>query len=124
MKKVYTKDGNPPLGHYSQAIVHNGLVYVSTQLGRDRETGSVGPVEEQTENILDSIEAILVEAGSSISNVLRATIYLSDITNWDAVNQIYTRRFGEHRPARGVIPVGTLHGGCEVAMDVVAAVAN
>lgn len=121
MRTIHTTNATIPLGHYSQAVEHNGTVYLATQLGRNRETGLVGSVEEQTTNILDSVEAILAAAGSSLQSIIRVTIYLSDIANWDKVNAIYAERLGPHRPARGVIPCGELHNGCGVAMDVVAA---
>jgi 2-iminobutanoate/2-iminopropanoate deaminase len=121
MRTINTAAGNQPLGHYSQAVEHGGTIYVATQLGRDRESGAVGSIEQQTSNILNSIEEILEASGSGMDHVLRVTIYVSDISFWGRVNEVYSKRFGDHRPARGVIPCNELHNGCQVAMDVIAA---
>lgn len=117
------KDSALPRGHYSQAIVHNGLVYVSGQLGINPYTQSteVGTIKDQTENILMSISSILIAANSHLSKTLKITIYLSDINDWEAVNCIYARFFGDHKPARVVIPTSSkFHLGFQIAMDVIA----
>ncbi len=121
MRLINTSAGNQPLGHYSQAVEHGDTIYVATQLGRDPVSGEVGNVKQQTHNILNSVEGILNASGSGLSSVLRVTIYVSDIGSWPTVNEVYKERFGDHRPARGVIPCNELHNGCQVAMDVIAA---
>ena len=124
MKKISTTKAAQPLGHYSQAVVHNGTVYVATQLGIEpnAEEIVVGSLDEQTKIALNNISAILEEAGSSMSQVLKVTIFIADIAKWDVVNAEYGKFFGEHKPARGVIPCDKLHLGFEVAFDVVAAI--
>jgi 2-iminobutanoate/2-iminopropanoate deaminase len=121
---ILTEAAPKPLGHYSQAIVHNNTVYVATQLGivPNQQPIVVGTVEEQTTQVLKNIEAILIASGSELKHVIRVTIYLADIELWDEVNRIYRQFFPEHKPARGVIPVKELHHGFHVAMDVIAAV--
>lgn len=113
-----------PSGHYSQAVVHGDLVFVSGQLPIDPETGEkqLGTIEEQTARVLENIEAILKEAGSSRDRVLKVTVYVSNIVLWDRVNRIYSEFFGEHRPARVVVPTRDLHYGFQIEMDAVAAV--
>jgi 2-iminobutanoate/2-iminopropanoate deaminase len=126
MKDVFTNNAPRPGGHYSQAVVHQGLVYVAGQLpikpdSRDRYVGSI---EEQTEQVLANLEAILRAADSGRDHVLKVTVYVSDIALWGRVNAVYARFFGEHRPARTVVPTRELHYGFQVEIDAVAAVAN
>jgi len=120
---VQTEDAPAPGGHYSQAVVYNGLVYVAGQLSIDPRTGEkmLGPIEEQTERALRNVEAILKAAGSDLSRVLKTTVYVTDISLWGKVNEVYARVFGEHRPARAVIPTRDLHYGFLVEIDAVAA---
>lgn len=123
IKTVHTQDAPTPAGHYSQAVVHNGLVFVSGQLSIDPQTGEkkIGSIEEQTEQALKNVGEILKAAGSDLSRVLKMTVYVSDIGLWDAVNKVYARVLGEHRPARAVIPTGELHHGFLIEIDAVAA---
>ena len=81
MKPISTQNAPKPAGHYSQAIVHNGLVYVSGQLPIDPKTGEkmLGPIEEQTAQVLRNVQAILEAAGSKIEQVLKVTIYIPDM---------------------------------------------
>jgi 2-iminobutanoate/2-iminopropanoate deaminase len=111
-------------GHYSQATVHNGVVYVAGQLpfipGSDaRVIGSIG---EQTEQTLRNVEAILIAAGSGLDRVLQMTIYLSDISLWGEVNATYARVMGDSRPARAMVPVKELHYGYQIEIQAIAAV--
>ena len=124
MKPILTPNAPKPGGHYSQAIVHNGLVYVSGQLAVDPETGErrLGSTEEQTEQALRNVAAVLEAAGSGIDLVLKTTVYVSDIELWGQVNEVYAEFFGEHRPARAVVPTRDLHYGFQVEIEAVAAV--
>src|SRR5215213_4634760 len=120
---VHTQDAPTPAGHYSQAVVYNGLVFVAGQLAVDPRTGEkrLGSVEEQTEQALMNVGAILKAAGSDLSRVLKMTVYISDIGLWGRVNEVYARAMGEHRPARAVIPTKELHHGFLIEIDAVAA---
>jgi 2-iminobutanoate/2-iminopropanoate deaminase len=124
MEKVQVKDTPTPIGHYSQAVVHNGLIFVSGQLPRDLISGEVetGAIEAQTELALGNVEKILLEAGSDLSHVLQFTIYVSDMELWDAVNATYARILGEHKPARAIVPVKDLHFGTKIEIQAIAAV--
>jgi len=124
MKKIITLKAPTPGGHYSQAIVHNGLVYVSGQLPIHPDTGEkvLGAIEQQTEQVLKNTAAILEAAGSSLKQVIKTTVYISDIQLWDRVNQVYARYFGDYRPARAVVPTGPLHFGFQIEMEAIAAV--
>ena len=105
-------------------VIHNGLIYVAGQLPIDPMTGEkkLGSIEEQTEQVLANLRAIVESAGSSMSRVLKTTVYVSDIELWGRVNEIYARAFGEHRPARAVIPVKDLHYGFKIEIEAIAAV--
>jgi 2-iminobutanoate/2-iminopropanoate deaminase len=120
---VHTEDAPTPGGHYSQAVVYNGLVFVAGQLSIDPRTGEkmLGSIEEQTEQALKNVAAILKAANSDLSRVLKMTVYVSDIDLWGRVNEVYARVLGENRPARAVIPTGDLHYGFLIEIDAVAA---
>jgi 2-iminobutanoate/2-iminopropanoate deaminase len=124
IRTVYTPNAPTPGGHYSQAVVHNGLVYVAGQLSIDPRTGEklLGSIEEQTEQALRNVAEILRAAGSDLGRVLKMTVYVSDISLWGAVNEVYARVLGEHWPARAVIPTRELHYGFLVEIDAIAAV--
>jgi len=126
MIEISTKNAPSPSGHYSQAIVHNNIVYVSGQLPIDPLTGEkrVGSIEEQTEQALKNLSGILKAAGSDINNVIKTTVYVSDIELWDRVNAVYSRFFGEYRPARVVVPTRDLHFGFQIEIEAIAAVTN
>ena len=123
---VYTPKAPMPAGHYSQAIVHNGLVYVSGQLPIDPVTGAekFGTIEDQAEQVLNNIAEILLAAGSDLNHVLKTTAYISDIELWPRINATYAAVFGEYRPARAVVPTKELHYGFQIEIDAVAAVIN
>ena len=123
MQSIETGNAPTAAGHYSQAIVHNGVVYVAGQLpikpgSTDRKVGSI---EEQTEQTLRNVEAILQAAGSGLDRVLQMTIYVSDIELWSGVNAAYSRVMGGHKPARAVVPVKDLHYGYQIEIQAIAA---
>jgi 2-iminobutanoate/2-iminopropanoate deaminase len=112
-----------PAGHYSHAVVHNGIAYLAGQLPHvpgdpDRKPGSI---EEQTRQVLANVDAVLTACGSRRQRVLRCTVYVSDIAHWPAVNKVYAEFFSDHRPARSVVPVNELHHGYAIEVEVTAA---
>jgi len=121
MKRIVTNEAPEPAGHYSQGVVHGDLVFVSGQLpivpGSDVK--EVGSIEEQTEQVLKNVSAILKAAGSDLSKVLKVTVYISDISLWSRVNTVYAKFFGEHRPARAIVPTRDLHFGYQIEIDAV-----
>ncbi len=123
MKKVYTSAAPTPAGHYSQAVTHNGLVYLSGILpvsaAGEKRTGSI---EDQTKQVLENMGAILKAANSDFSLVIKTTVYISDISLWDRVNEVYAEYFGKSRPARSVISAHELHYGFQIEMEAIAAV--
>ncbi len=124
MQKVQIKNAPEPKGHYSPAVVHNGLIFVSGQLPVNLATGEVetGAIELQTELALQNVEAILLEANSDLDHVLQFTIYVSEMELWDKVNEVYKRILGEHKPARAIVPVKDLHFGTKIEIQAIAAV--
>ena len=124
MKKISTPNAPKAGGHYSQAVVHNGVVYISGQLAIDPKSGerNLGPIEEQTGQALRNVIAIAEAAGSDLNHILKTTVYISDIELWGKVNEIYAQFFGDHRPARAVVPTKELHFGFLVEIEAVAAV--
>jgi reactive intermediate/imine deaminase len=123
MHVVASNAVSPPAGHYSQAIVHGGLVFVAGQLptiaGRPHDPSR--PIGEQVRLALANVRSILEAAGTDVSHVLSATVYVVGIGNWGEVNAAYAEVFGTHRPARTTVPVPELHHGYAVEISVVAA---
>ena len=124
MKLIETDKAPLPAGHYSQAIVHNGLVYVSGQLPVDPQTGEkkTRSIEKQIRLVLQNLSAILEASGSSLKQVLKVTVYISDISLWGKVNEVYAEVFEDHRPARAIVPTRDLHFGFQIEVDAIAAV--
>ncbi|MHB0964769.1 MAG: RidA family protein [Gemmatimonadaceae bacterium] len=123
MHSVSTSEAPTPAGHYSQAIVHNGCVYVAGQLPivPGQKEHRVGTIEEQTAQVFANIAAVLKTAGSDLSRMLQVTVYVSDMELWGRFNTAYARLMGEHRPARAVVPVNALHYGYHIEVQVIAA---
>jgi reactive intermediate/imine deaminase len=124
MKFIETNNALKPTGHYSQAIVHNDIIYLSGQLAVNPVTGEkeFGSIEQETLCVLRNIELILNEAGSDINHVLKATLYIPDIALWNNVNEVYTNFFGNHKPARSIVPTNDLHFGFKIEIDIIAAI--
>ena len=122
MKTISTDDALKPSGHYSQAMSHNGLVYVSGQLPFDWQSGEPihGDAGVEAAATLTNLKRILEAAGSSLDQVLKCTVYVADIAYWDEINDVYSRFFGDHKPARAIVPTGPLHFGFKVEIDAIA----
>lgn len=124
MTFIQTPEAPAPGGHYSQAVVHNGFVFLSgiLPITPTGEKLSQATISEQTEQVLANLNAILRAAGCSRENVLKTTIYIADMAAWGTVNQLYAQFFGDHRPARSVVPCSPLHYGFGIELEAVAAV--
>jgi len=121
MEFIFTENAPRPAGHYSQAIISGGQVFVSGQLPIHPESGEIKPtIEEQAHQVMNNLENILAASGSSLEKVIKATLYISDISLWGKVNEIYAERFGSHKPARAMVPTRDLHFGCLIEVEVVA----
>jgi reactive intermediate/imine deaminase len=123
MQLVTTPFAPAARGHYSQAVVHGGFVFVAGQLPvvpanpQERLEGFDAQAHQVITNVLEILEA----AGSSADLIVKTTVYIADIAHWPAFNAIYAEHLGTHRPARTVVPVAQLHYGYLLEMDVIAA---
>lgn len=124
MHFITTERAPIPAGHYSQAVVHNGFVFVAGQLAfvPGQTEHRPGTIAEQTEQTLRNMEAILQAAGSGLDKVVQMTIYVSDMESWADVNAVYTRIMGVHKPARAIVPVKDLHHGYGIEIQAIATV--
>ena len=122
MQFISTSDAPTPAGHYSQAVVSGNFIFVSGQLpikpGSKPE--SPGPIAEQTRQVLTNLKNILEAAGSGLAHVVKTTIYISDISMWGDVNGVYAEFFGDHKPARAVVPTRELHFDYQIEMEAIA----
>lgn len=123
MKQISTQNAPAAIGPYSQAIEVNGFVYASGQLPIDPATGAFpeGGVKEQTRQSLLNVKAILEESGLTLSNVVKTTVYLADMGDFAAMNEVYSQFFVQPFPARSAIAVKALPKGALVEVEVVAA---
>lgn len=122
MDYVATPDAPAAIGPYSQAVKHHGIVYTSGQIPLDPATGNLveGDFAAHTRRVFENLKAVLTEAGSDFSRVLKATVYLSDMANFPILNGIYAEYFGDHKPARSTVAVAQLPKGATVEIDLVA----
>lgn len=113
----------PPAGHYSPAIRHGGLVYVSGQLGMlpDGTHTADRPFTEQVRAAMDNVLRVLAAAGLGPEDVIKVTAYIVGVDNWPAFNGVYAEMMGDSRPARAVVPVPELHHGYLVELEAIAA---
>jgi len=121
-KIIATKSAPQAIGPYSQAVTANGMVFVSGQIAIDPANGSVisGGVAEQTERVMQNLGAILEAAGSSLAQVVKSTVYLKDMGEFAAMNEVYGRFFKEAPPARATVEVARLPKDVLVEIDVIA----
>lgn len=122
MKAISTTKAPGAIGPYSQAIQAGDFVYTSGQLGLDPETGTFpeGGIKEQTRQSLTNVAAILKEAGSSMANVVKTTVFLADMNDFAEMNGVYAEFFSEPYPARSAVAVKTLPKNALVEIEVVA----
>lgn len=125
MKNVIATQKAPAaIGPYSQAVVHSGLAFLSGQIPLDPGTGQIveGGVAEQTERVLRNLSAVLEACGSSLSRVLKTTVFLKDMTEFAAMNEVYARHFSNEPPARSTVEAARLPRDVRVEIDCIAAV--
>lgn len=112
-----------PVGPYSQAIKHNGLLFISGQIPLNPISGTLvnsGIVDETTQ-VMENLKALLEAAGMSLNNVLKTSIFLSDMGDYDAVNEVYAKYFTHHKPARECVAVRELPKSVNVEISLIAA---
>ncbi|MSR07374.1 MAG: RidA family protein [Gemmatimonadetes bacterium] len=122
MQVVTTEDAPKAIGPYSQAIVVDQTVYTAGQIGLDPKTMEIVPggVAEQTDRVLRNLSAVLEGAGSGLGSVAKTTVFLVDMADFSAMNEVYQHHFGAHRPARSTVAVSQLPKGARVEIDAVA----
>ena len=122
MESIQTDRAPQAIGPYSQAIKANGFIFASGQIPLDPATMRIveGGIEEQTGRVLDNLKAVLEAAGSSLDRVVKTTVYLADMGEFAAMNEIYARYFGATKPARATVQVARLPRDVRVEIDVVA----
>jgi 2-iminobutanoate/2-iminopropanoate deaminase len=126
MKFVSTTSAPKAIGPYSQAVVDSGFLFSSGQVPLDPATGRLveGGIEASAERVLDNLEAVLREAGLSFADVVKTTVYLTRAQDFAAMNAVYARRFGDHRPARSTVIVAALPAGAPLEIDLIARVGS
>jgi len=125
LNTVQTPHAPAAIGPYSQAVVSDGWIFCSGQIPLDPTTMELvmGDAAAQTERVLANLEAVLEAAGGSLSSVVKTTVFLSDMSHFAAMNEVYGRRFGDHRPARATVAVRTLPKNVDVEIECIARLA-
>ncbi|MBR9988160.1 MAG: RidA family protein [Gemmatimonadetes bacterium] len=127
MSAVQTDDAPAAIGPYSQGIVANGFVFTAGQIPLDPATMQLvggDDVGAQTERVMQNLSAILQSAGTSLQDVVKTTVFLKDMDDFSAMNEVYGRHFGDHRPARSTVQAAKLPKDVRVEIDAVALVAQ
>ena len=122
LRAIATDRGPRAIGPYSQAIVAGDLVFCAGQIALDPATGQIvgGDIKLQVARVLDNLAAILEAAGSGLDRVTKTTVFLCDLADFAAMNEVYAQKFGEHRPARSTVPVGSLPRGARIEIEAIA----
>ena len=123
MREIITTDKAPgAIGPYSQAIKTGGMVYCSGQIPTDPATGEFvsDDVAEQTEQVLKNLSAVLDAAGTSLGNVVKTTVFLADMGDFAAMNEVYGRYFSENKPARATVQAARLPKDARVEIECIA----
>jgi len=122
MESIQTDRAPEAIGPYSQAIKANGFIFASGQIPLDPSTMQIveGGIQEQTGRVLDNLKAVLEAAGSSLGRVVKTTVYLADMGEFAAMNEIYAKYFGATKPARATVQVARLPRDVRIEIDVVA----
>ena len=123
---VLTEQAPTAIGPYSQAIVSDGTVFTAGQIALDPKTGAIvgTTTAQQTDQVLKNLEAILKTAGSSLALVVKTTVYLLDMADFPAMNEVYAKHFGAHKPARTTIQAAALPKAARVEIDAIARVSR
>jgi 2-iminobutanoate/2-iminopropanoate deaminase len=121
MKKVHTTEAPAAIGPYSQGIVYNNMFFSSGQIPLTKEGVMIdGDVKEQTHQVFRNLEAVLKEAGSSLDQVIKATVFIKDMNEFGDINEVYGQYFAEHKPARSCVEVARLPKDAKVEIEVIA----
>ncbi len=124
LKPVYTPAAPAAIGPYSQAIVAGNLVFTAGQVALDPRTGQLvgSDVATQTARVMENVQAVLEAAGASLQSVVKTTVYLADMADFAAMNDVYGRYFGDHKPARSTVQAARLPKDARVEIDTIAVI--
>ena len=124
LKRIETADAPAAIGPYSQAIIVNGMIYTAGQIPLDPKSMEIVPggIEEQTQQVMKNLAAILSQAETSLQNVVKTTVFLQDMGEFAAMNKVYAEHFGEHKPARSTVQAARLPRDVKVEIEVIAVV--
>jgi 2-iminobutanoate/2-iminopropanoate deaminase len=124
MQMIYTDNAPKAIGPYSQAIKYENLVFISGQIAIDPKTQKFvdADIETQTKIVMENIKAILEEAGLNFNHVIKTTIYLKNLKDFEKVNKVYGEYFTEHKPARATVEVSNLPKGALIEIEVIAGI--
>jgi 2-iminobutanoate/2-iminopropanoate deaminase len=125
MREIVLTDRGPrPIGPYSQAIKANGLLFVSGQVSIDPKTNEfvAGDIQQQTERTLENVKGIVEAAGSKLSHVVKTTVFLKNMSDFAAMNEVYARYFSSAPPARSTVEVARLPKDAVIEMEVIATI--
>ncbi|AJY76807.1 RidA family protein [Paenibacillus beijingensis] len=122
MEFIYIDGAKEVQGHYAPATKAGNLICISGQLPINPYTGEkcIDGIKEQTQQVLLNIDAVLKAAGANKNDVMKMTIYIADISYWSEVNEMYAKFFGEHKPARAIVPTTDLHYGFQIEIEAIA----
>ena len=123
MKKIHTEEAPAAIGPYSQGIIIDQLFFSSGQIPLTKEGVMIdGDVKEQTHQVFQNLQAVLKEAGSSLDQVVKATVFISDMNEFADINEVYAEYFSEHKPARSCVEVARLPKDAKVEIEVIAVI--
>ncbi|MBE0595304.1 MAG: RidA family protein [Gemmatimonadales bacterium] len=122
MRTVHTDKAPQAIGPYSQAVIAGDFVFTAGQIALDPASGQIGAADVvgQTEQVLHNLAAVLEAAGSGMSKVVKTTVYLADMAEFAAMNEVYAKHFGDHKPARSTVQAAGLPKNVRVEIDVIA----
>lgn len=125
MKQIISTQQAPKaIGPYSQAVVVNGMAYLSGQIPMDPASNQLveGPIEQQTERVLDNLKSVLEACGASLDSVVKTTVFLKDMNDFPKMNEVYGKYFGDNPPARSTVQAAKLPRDVSVEIDCMAVV--
>ena len=122
IQKLFTSKAAPPVSHYSQAVIVDGILYSSGQIGIDLETNTLveGGIKAEATQIFAHLDALLAEAGIAKHNIIKATIFVTDLSHFADVNTLYAAYLEEHKPARSTVEVAALPLGAQIEIEIIA----
>jgi len=122
VSSISTPKAPKAIGPYSQGVAAAGFLFLSGQVPLDPRTGTLvqGTVQEEVTRVLENLQGVLEAGGSGLHRVVKTTVYLTSLKDFEAMNEVYARVFGDHRPARSTVEVAALPRGARVEIDVIA----